>query len=50
MEEEWRIMEGKVREPRDTKRELGKRGDKNGEWCDVECERRKREVRKELKD
>lgn len=51
MEEQWRILEGRVRKAlRDTKRELDKRKDRNGRWWDVECERKKRQVRKELRD
>lgn len=51
MEEKWRILEGRVRKTlRDTERELDKRKDRNGRWWDVECKRKKRQVRKELRD
>lgn len=29
---------------------MDKRKDRNGRWWDVECERKKRQVRKELRD
>lgn len=50
IEEEWEKMEGAIKNAvREVGREVGKKGNRNRGWWDEECEKEKKEVRKELR-